>query len=65
MAQKTTRGSPRHPRCLGSRLLRGAAGTLGLAGLEAILEAARHILEVAHAAGADSLSALALLTPVD
>lgn len=46
-------------------LLGGATGTLGLAGLEAVLEAAGDILEVARAASADSLSALSLLGPVD
>lgn len=31
---------------------------------EAVLESARDVLEVAHAAGTDSLSALGLLAPV-
>lgn len=43
----------------------GVAGVLGLALLEAILETARDVLQVAHAAGADSLSPLGLLAPVD
>jgi hypothetical protein len=49
------------------RLLRlggRAASALGSAGLEAVLESARDVLEVAAAAGADSLSSLGLLTPV-
>jgi len=41
------------------------AGVLGLAVLEAVLEAPRDVLEVAHAAGAGGLPALGLLTPVD
>jgi hypothetical protein len=45
-------------------LLGGATGAAGLAALEAVLEAARDILEVARAAGADSLSALSLFAPV-
>lgn len=51
----------------GSRLVHDGlvAGLLGLAGLEAVLEAAGHVLEVAGASGADGLPALGLLTPVD
>lgn len=45
-------------------LLLDGAGTLGLAGLEAVGELAGDLLEVAHAAGADSLSALSLVRPV-
>jgi len=41
------------------------AGVLGLAVLEAVLEAPRDVLEVAHAAGAGGLPALGLLTPVE
>lgn len=47
------------------RLLAGrTARRLGLAGLEAVLELPGDVLEVAHAAGADSLSPLSLLGPV-
>lgn len=49
-------------RCL--VLLGSRAGALGLTVLEAVLESSRHVLEVAHAAGTDGLSALALLAPV-
>lgn len=38
---------------------------LGHAGLEAVLELARHGLEVARAAGAGGLPSLGLLAPVD
>ena len=38
---------------------------LGYAGPEAVLEFAGNVLEVTHAAGADGLSALGLLAPVD
>lgn len=47
------------------RLLVGAAGTLGSTSLEAVLESSGNVLEVAHAAGADGLSSLSLLAPVD
>lgn len=46
-------------------LLGRAPGALGLAGLEAVLESPGDVLEVAHAAGADRLSPLGLLAPVD
>jgi hypothetical protein len=56
----------------GVRLLGGglgglvhAAGVLGLAGLEAVLESAGDVLQVPRAASADGLSPLGLLTPVD
>ena len=42
-----------------------AAGVLGLADLEAVLESARDVLLVPHAASAGGLSPLSLLTPVD
>ena len=42
----------------------GTAGGLGGAGLEAVLEAALDVAEVAHSAGAGGLSALGLLAPV-
>ena len=45
--------------------LGGTAGGLGGAGLEAVLEAAVDVAEVAHSAGAGGLSPLGLLTPVD
>lgn len=45
--------------------LRGAAGVGGRAGLESVLEAARDVLEVPHAAGAGGLPPLRLLAPVD
>jgi hypothetical protein len=41
-----------------------AAGVLGLAGLEAVLELSRDLLLVPHAAGTGGLSALELLAPV-
>jgi len=48
-----------------SRLLDGGAGgALGDTSLEAVLEAAGDVLEVAHAAGTDGLSPLGLLGPV-
>jgi hypothetical protein len=53
--------------CEAASLLRlggNAAGALGSAGLEAVLESARDVLEVAAAAGADGLSSLGLLAPV-
>ena len=43
----------------------GATGTLGGAGLEAVLELAVDGLEVGHAAGASGLPSLGLLAPVD
>lgn len=43
----------------------GATGTLGDTGLEAVVEAAVDLLEVAHSAGTGGLSALGLLAPVD
>lgn len=43
---------------------RRTPGALGRAGLEAILEFARHVLEGAHAARAGRLSSLGLETPV-
>jgi hypothetical protein len=56
----------------GVRLLGGglgglvhAAGVLGLAGLEAVLESAGDVLQVPRAASADGLSPLGLLTPVE
>jgi hypothetical protein len=41
-----------------------AAGVLGNASLEAVLEPAGNVLQVAHAAGTSRLSALHLVTPV-
>lgn len=41
-----------------------ASRVLRYAGSEAVLESAGYVLEVAHAAGADGLSALGLLAPV-
>lgn len=41
-----------------------ASRILGYAGSEAVLESAGDVLEVPHAAGADSLSALGFLAPV-
>ena len=56
----------------GVRLLGGglgglvhAAGVLGLAGLEAVLESAGDVLQVPRAASADGLSPLGFLTPVE
>ena len=43
----------------------GALGALGGADLEAVVEAAVDLLEVAHSAGTGGLSALGLLAPVD
>lgn len=42
----------------------GATGTLGSAGLEAVLEPPGNVLQVAHAASAGGLSPLALVAPV-
>lgn len=52
------------PRLRGLGLAGGAPRVLGLAGLEAVLEFPGDALEVAGAAGADSLSSLRLLGPV-
>lgn len=43
----------------------GSAGTLGLTGLETVLEAAGDGLEVTHASGTSGLSPHTLLGPVD
>lgn len=48
-----------------SSRLRGAARVGGRAGLESVLESARDVLEVPHAAGAGGLPPLSLLGPVD
>jgi hypothetical protein len=48
----------------GSLRLRGAAGTGGRTGLEAVLEPAGDVLEVPHAAGTGGLPPLRLLGPV-
>ena len=45
-------------------LLKRRLGVLGHTGPEAVLESAGDVLEVAHAAGADGVSALGLLAPV-
>lgn len=43
----------------------GTAGTLGLTGLESVLEAAGDVLEVLHASSTGGLSPHTLLGPVD
>jgi hypothetical protein len=60
---ETERNEGRKDLLRGSRF--GAAGTLGLASLESILEATADVLEILHAAGTGGLSSLGLLGPVD
>lgn len=55
---------PRRFRYIENFDLEGGLRVLGNAGLEAVLEATRDILEVPCSASADGLSALGLLTPV-
>ena len=53
-----------HPLHAVTPSLEEATGVLGHTSLESVLEAAGDVLEVSHAASADGLSALGLLTPV-